>query len=54
MRSKPGDSIVKVNLVVIYALKIKSMATMDITAAHFKDKPSLTLKELMLFPNFFS
>jgi len=53
--SKSGDSLVKFNLVVMYALKIKSMVTMDITAAHFKYKPSLTLKqELNIFPSTFS
>lgn len=33
MHSKSGSSLVKFNFVVMYALKIKSMATMDITAA---------------------
>lgn len=33
MHSKSGGSLVKFNFVVMYALKIKSMATMDITAA---------------------
>lgn len=55
MHSKSGDSLVKFNLVVMYALKIKSMATMDITAAHFKYKPSITLRgelKLLFFPTF--
>lgn len=38
----------------MYALKIKSMATMDITTAHFMYKPSLTLKGELehSFPSF--
>lgn len=49
MHSKSGDSLVKFNLVVTCALKIKSMATMDITAAHFKYNPSLILEGELLF-----
>lgn len=36
MYSKSGDSPVKFNFIVMYALKTKSMAVMAITAAHFK------------------
>lgn len=54
MHRKSGDSLVKFNSVIMYALKIKSMATMDITNAHFKYKPSLTLKGELehSFPSF--
>lgn len=36
MYGKSGDSPVKFNFIVMYALKTKSMAVMAITAAHFK------------------
>lgn len=54
MHSKSGASLVKFNLVVTCALKIKSMATMDITATHFKYNPSLILKGELLFTPTFS
>lgn len=44
MYSKPRDSPVKFNFVLIYALKIKSKALMAITAAHFKQEASLAVK----------
>lgn len=54
MLSKSRDSLVKFNLVVMCALKTKSMATLVITATHFKCNPSLTLKGESLFSSFFS
>lgn len=54
MPSKSGDSLVKFNLVVMCALKIKSMATLVITATHFKCNPSLALKGKSFFSSFFT
>ena len=57
MHSKSGDSLVKFNFVVMYALKIKSMAMVDVAAAHFNYKTKFNTERRIkhfFFPNFFS